>query len=600
MKTTIRSALMLLVPLLAACGQQLVEFPSAGGNAVVPGSAPVVTSTIPASSATNVAVGTVVSATFSQAMDATTLTATTFTLRQGTTAITGAVSYAGMTATLTPTSSLAASTVYSATITTGAKSSAGVPMAALYTWSFTTAGPGVVAPTVVSTDPADLATLVALNKQVSATFNVAMDGTTLTTTTFTLKNGLVAVPGAVSSAGATATFAPTAPLAPSTTYTASISTAAKDTLGTAMALPHTWSFTTAALVPGPVVTVTNPLNLATNVLVGVHPTATFSKPMDATTITASTYTLKQGAASVSGNVTFDVLTDTATFTPSAALQTNTLYTATVTTGVKDTTAIAMAADYVWTFTTEAAVIPPPLAINLGAAASFGIASRAGLTSTGVTVVNGDVALSPTPTCSDATGNAGASQTCLVKTYASTTGMTVNGSIYWAGDPFDSGVTAATVTTDLNAAWVEGMAKVDTKGPVAGDQMALQTFNPGVYHNANLGLAAGGTTTLDALGDANGVFIFKVDSDFVDSGTLLLPTTVVLVGGAQARNVWFVTGRDITIGSGTHWNGNILAGRTATVKDGSTVLGRVLAGAAGAGAITLTGAASPSVTSITVP
>ena len=61
----------------------------------------------------------------------------------------------------------------------------------------------------------------------------------------------------------------------------------------------------------------------------------------------------------------------------------------------------------------------------------------------------------------------------------------------------------------------------------------------------------------------------------------------------------MTGRDITIGSGTNWNG-ILAGRTATVNDGSTVLGRVLAGAAGAGAITLTGAASPSVTSITVP
>ncbi len=493
MKTFKSSVLAVLALMLGACGQQLVEFAPAGGNTVLPGSAPTVVSTIPASAATNVAVGTVVSATFSQAMTATTLTATTFTLKQGATSVTGAVSYAGMTATLTPASSLAASTVYTATITTGATNAAGVAMAALHSWSFTTAGPGVVAPTVVSTDPANAATLVPLNKQVSATFSVAMDGTTLTTTTYTLMNGLVAVPGAVSSAGLTATFAPTALLTANTTYTASISTGAKDTIGTAMAAAHTWSFTTAA-----------------------------------------------------------------------------------------------------------AIIPPPLAINLGAAASFGIASRAGLTSTGVTVVNGDVALSPTPTCTDSTGNLGASQTCLVKTYGSPTGMTVNGSIFWAGDPFDAGVTAAAVTTDLNAAWVEGMAKVDTMGPVAGDQMDLKTFNPGVYHNANLGLAAGGTATLDALGDANGVFIFKVDSDFVDSGTLLLPTTIVLQGGAQARNVWFVTGRDITIGSGTSWNGNILAGRTATVNDGSTVLGRVLAGAAGAGAITLTGAASPSVTSITVP
>jgi len=92
----------------------------------------------------------------------------------------------------------------------------------------------------------------------------------------------------------------------------------------------------------------------------------------------------------------------------------------------------------------------------------------------------------------------------------------------------------------------------------------------------------------------------VDTDLIDSGTLLLPSRIVLLNGAQARNVWFVVGRDITIGSGTTWNGNILAGRTATVKDGSTVTGRVLAGAAGAGAITLTGAASPSVTTVTVP
>ena len=179
-------------------------------------------------------------------------------------------------------------------------------------------------------------------------------------------------------------------------------------------------------------------------------------------------------------------------------------------------------------------------------------------------------------------------------------MTVNGFIYWAGDPFDNGQTANTVTNDLNAAWTEGTSKVDTQGPVAGDQLAGKIFLPGVYHNANLGLSANGIATMDALGDDNAVFFFKVDSDFVDSGTLLLPTRIVLVNQAQARNVWFITGRDLTIGSGTSWFGNILAGRTVTVNNGSTVLGRVLGGAAGAGAVTLTGAASPSITTITVP
>jgi len=714
MKTTIRSALMLLVPLLAACGQQLVEFPPAqlppdvtaptvvstiplggatgvlasihpsasfseamapatvngtsftlarggtsvagavsldaagvtttfvptsplllntlytatittavtdtSGNAMVAAhtwsfttavtadvTAPTVLSNTPLAGATGVVTSVQPTVTFSEPMATASVSASTFTLARGGTAVPGGVSLnvAGTTATLAPTSALATNTLYTATVSVGATDVAGNPLAAVHTWSFTTAvAADIIAPTVVSNTPPTGAVNVLTSVHPTATFSEPMALATINTNTIKLAVALgnTAVPGAVSLdlAGTTATFTPTAALATNTLYTATVTTGATDLASNPLAVAHTWSFTTAALALAPVVTVTNPLNLASNVLVSVHPTATFSKPMNGATITGTTYTLKQGAASVSGNVTFDVLTDTATFTPSAALATNTLYTATVTTGVQDTTAIALASDYVWTFTTESAIVPPPLAINLGAAASFGIAAREGLTTTGVTVINGDVALYPLAGCTDATGNSGASQTCLVKTYVSTTGMTVNGSIYWAGDPFDNGATALQVTTDLNAAWVEGGAKVDTKGPVVGDQMALQTFTPGVYHNANLGLAAGGTTTLDALGDANAVFVFKVDSDFVDSGTLLLPSTIVLLGNAQARNVWFVAGRDITIGSGTHWNGNILAGRTATVKDGSTVLGRVLAGASGAGAITLTGAASPSVTTITVP
>ena len=179
-------------------------------------------------------------------------------------------------------------------------------------------------------------------------------------------------------------------------------------------------------------------------------------------------------------------------------------------------------------------------------------------------------------------------------------MTVNGSIYWAGDPYDNGGTANSVTNDLNVAWTEGRNKVDTQGAIAADEIGGKTFIPGVYHNAALGLAAGGAAILDAQNDANAIFIFKVDSSFVDSGILGNESRIDLINGAQARNVWFVTGLDITIGSGTKWNGNILAGRTATINDSSTVNGRVLGGASGAGAITLTGAAAPSVITITVP
>ena len=248
----------------------------------------------------------------------------------------------------------------------------------------------------------------------------------------------------------------------------------------------------------------------------------------------------------------------------------------------------------------------PLAINLGAAATYGIVSQQGLTSTGVTVVNGDVALDPLATCTDSTGNAGASQSCLVKPYASPTGMTDNGTIYWAGD--GTGI-STTVATAVNTAWVEGKSKVDTfatgflGGQLGAAGPAGKVLLPGIYHEAALGMAAGTVTTLD--GSASDVWIFKIDSSFVDSGTLLLPNQIKLVNGAQARNVWFVAGLDITIGSGTSWNGNILAGRTATINTSSTVMGRVLAGASGAGTFTLTGSNTPfvggtSAITVTVP
>ena len=584
-----------------------------------------VTSTDPANGETGVFTNTKIASTFSGTMDSATLTTSTFTLKQGTTIVPGAVSYTGVTAVFTPTGLLSTNTKYTATITTGAYDTAGKPLANDYVWSFTT---GTVAdstlPRVTATINANGATGVPLNTKVGATFTEAMEPSTINATTFTLKQGATAVSGNVTYSGLNAVFTPTGSLLPNTIYTATITTGAKDLSGNELAgnqasLPATsnyiWSWTTAAAglldtIP-PTVILENPVNLATGVAVNSAVNATFSEAMDPLTISTATFTLKAGITPVIGLVTYNALTRIATFSPSSNLLPGTAYTAAITIGAEDLAGNALVVPAVnglpkpnpWTFTTAAASIPPvvPLAINLGRAASFGIASQAGLTSTGVTVVNGDVALYPTATCTDSTGNAGASRACLVKVYSSPTGMTVNGSIYWAGDAFDSGQTALGVTTDLNAAWVEGKAKVPTKPTVAGDQLSSPiAYLPGVYHNATLGLQAGGVATFDAQGDPNAIFIFQVDSSFVDSGTILQPTRIVLLNGAQARNVWFVAGLDVTIGSGTTWNGNILAGRSATVNNGSTVTGRILAGASGAGAFVLTGAASPSVTTISVP
>src|SRR6185503_14609084 len=82
---------------------------------------PTVSATVPVNAATGVAISGKIAAAFSEAMDPSTITAATFTLKQGTTAVAGAVSYVGVTATFTPASTLAPGATFTATVTTGAK-----------------------------------------------------------------------------------------------------------------------------------------------------------------------------------------------------------------------------------------------------------------------------------------------------------------------------------------------------------------------------------------------------------------------------------------------------------------------------------------------
>jgi hypothetical protein len=297
-----------------------------------------------------------IAATFSKTMNASTITASTFTLMQGTTSVSGIVSYLGTTATFAPANTFAVSTLYTATITTGAKDIAGNALASNYVWSFTTGAAMVVTPPTVSSPvPANAAIDVALNQKIAVSFSAKMDASTITASTFILMQGTTSVSGIVSYTGTTATFAPASNFAPNTLCTATITTGAKDLAGNALASNYLWSFTTgvAVVVTPPIVSSTELANAAIDVALNHEITATFSVAMDASTITASTFTLTQGTTSVSGNVSCSGTT--ATFIPASNFAPNTLYIATITAGVKDLAGNALASDYVWSFTTGAAV-----------------------------------------------------------------------------------------------------------------------------------------------------------------------------------------------------------------------------------------------------
>ncbi|WP_415855300.1 DUF4082 domain-containing protein [Sinomonas sp. G460-2] len=308
--------------------------------------APAVTSTTPSSGATGAAINTAPTATFNQAVTASSVTFTLKTSTGASVAGTTSLNSAGTVATFTPSSALAYSTSYTATVS-GATNSKGQAMASPYSWSFTTAAPPP-APAVISTSPGSGATGVAVNTAPNATFNQAV---TASSVTFTLKDGTGAsVTGTTSlnSAGTVATFTPSANLAYNVTYTATVSGATNST-GQTMASAYSWSFTTLASPPAPNVSSTNPAPGATGVAVNVVVGATFSQDVTASSVQ---FVLKDPTgASVAGSAAYSSATTTATFTPSANLAYNTQYTATVS-GATNSTGQTMS-PYSWSFTTTA-------------------------------------------------------------------------------------------------------------------------------------------------------------------------------------------------------------------------------------------------------
>jgi Ice-binding-like/Bacterial Ig-like domain len=383
----------LLVVFIAGCGQETVTVPS-------------VVSTIPANGAADVVIGTTVSATFSMAMNPSSVTASTVTLvGPGGTAVTGAVTYNGLTATFTPSAPLAYSSVYTATITTGVTNIGGTPLLANYVWSFTTIAP---APAVIATIPANGAVSVPITQVLSATFSEAMSPATIIASTFTVTGpGGTSVAGAVAYSGVTATFTPATSLAYGAVYTATIATGATNLAGTPLPSNYVWSFTT--ITPAPLVVSTVPLNGATGVPLAQVLTATFNEAMNCSTLASTTLAVTgPGATAVAGTV--GCAGAIATFTPAGVLAVNTVYTATISTGVQDLAGTPLAANYRWTFRTVPAPAPPavistvPISdatgvpINQALSATFSVAMNPGtvddttftLTATGGTAVTGIV------------------------------------------------------------------------------------------------------------------------------------------------------------------------------------------------------------------
>ncbi|MFN0083553.1 MAG: Ig-like domain-containing protein, partial [Ferruginibacter sp.] len=358
----LKISLAFILPLLLITGcKKVLEEPG------LTGICPIVISTVPTNGATGVALNTSISATFNEAIDSTTLNSGTFFVKQGNTNVAGSIIYSGMTAIFTPAANLLPNTVYTGTVTKGIRDKARNSPKANYVWTFTTGvAPDTIPPRVIATDPNNSDTNVLVTKVISAIFSKVMNPATINATTFTLRIGTTPVTGVVTYTGSNASFTPITSLSYNTTYIATITTGARDMAGNALVNNYTWSFTTglapADVIP-PTVISTDPANASIGVVISKVISANFSEAMNPTTINTSTFSLSQGTTLIAGTVTYSGTT--ASFTPTALLIPNTVYTATITTGAKDLAGNGLVSNYVFSFTTglSNADVTPPIVVS---------------------------------------------------------------------------------------------------------------------------------------------------------------------------------------------------------------------------------------------
>jgi hypothetical protein len=199
-------------------------------------------------------------------------------------------------------------------------------------------------------------------------------------------------------------------------------------------------------------------------------------------------------------------------------------------------------------------------VDLGAASDFALFAQATITSTGMTMVTGDVGLDPgTAVTGLAAGN-------------------VNGTIQINNPP------ATAALASLMSAYADAAGRA---GPtLISDNLAGQVLGPGLYISAATSFQiTGGNLTLDAQGDENAVWIFQMPASTL---TLTAPICdVVLINGAQFSNVFWQVGSSATVGAGCVLDGTILASTSITLTADATVNGAAMGGAVVAsGAVTL--------------
>lgn len=313
----------------------------------------------------------------------------------------------------------------------------------------------------------------------------------------------------------------------------------------------------------PTVLSTIPSAGAVDVAINAGISAVFSEAMNPATLTAATFTLTSGEGALPVQGTVVSASGTAVFWPAVHLVSNGMYTATITTGAESSSGVGLASSYTWSFTTGATVTPG-LPVSLGTAGDYAILAKTGISTVPTSAVTGDIAISPAA----ATFITGFSLSADASNVFSTSPQ-VTGKVYAAdyAPPTPSSLTTA--VGDMELAFTDASARAPDVTELGAGDIGGMTLAPGVY-KWGTGLLIPTNVTLD--GGATDVWIFQIAQDLTVSGA----TTIVLGGGAQAKNVFWQVAGLVDIGTTAHLEGVVLSMTAITLQTGASVQGRLLA------------------------
>ncbi|WP_199183892.1 ice-binding family protein [Cryobacterium sp. Y57] len=195
-------------------------------------------------------------------------------------------------------------------------------------------------------------------------------------------------------------------------------------------------------------------------------------------------------------------------------------------------------------------VPPPAyaaeaPVGLGTVGTYAVLGGQAVTNTGSSVLGGDLGVSP--------------------------GTSIPGfppGLY-RGTKHAADAQAAQAQSDLLIAYDDAAGRAPTAG--VADDLVGRTLTAGVYKSTGP-LALSGTLTLDGQGDPNAVFIFQIASTLITASA----SSVTILNGAQACNVYWQVGTSATLGTASSFKGTIMALTSIAVNTSTVVEGRALA------------------------